>query len=154
MHVSPSSLSFQGTLEVLMFSTPLCDACANGTWRLPLAADCACAQGVQYELQVGVASASFALVQDALARALATQLGLVPPQVLLWNASAVGDETNVLLELLPLLPPWLSDEDVLNLTTRLLASTGVAAWSRLYGGITVRCDARFGWDGRRTRSKA
>jgi hypothetical protein len=135
---------FQGTLEVLMFSTPLCDACAADTWRLPLAADCACAQGVQYELQVGVASASFAAVQDALARALAAQLGLALPQLLLWNASAAGDETNVLLELLPLLPPSLPDADVHNLTARLLASCGVAAWSRLYGGITVRCHPR--WD--------
>ena len=129
---------------MLMFSTPLCDACAAGTWRLPLAADCACAQGVQYELQVGVASASFAAVQDALTRALAAQLGLALPQLLLWNASAAGDETNVLLELLPLLPPSLPDADVHNLTARLLASCGVAAWSQLYGGITVRCHAR--WD--------
>jgi hypothetical protein len=125
-------------LEALVFSTPLCDACAANTRRLPLAADCACAEGLPYELQIGVAAGVFQ--QELFARALAARLALLPPQVLVLNISAVGDATRVQLELLPMALPMLGLDAVMNATGTLVAS-GADAWAQAFGGITVRCMA-------------
>jgi hypothetical protein len=125
-------------LEALVFSTPLCDACAANTRRLPLAADCACAEGLPYELQIGVAAGAFE--QELFARALAARLALLPPQVLVLNISAVGDATRVQLELLPMALPMLGLDAVMNATGTLVAS-GADVWAQAFGGITVRCVA-------------
>ena len=131
-----------GRREVMLVSTPLCDPCAAGLLRLPLAADCACAVGAPYEAQVGVATPLFDF--GSFARALAAQLGLQLPQIAMLNASAYGDVTHVWLALLPLRPPALPSDATLNLTAALVTSgLPPATWAQPFGGFAVRLFVRL-----------
>ena len=123
---------------MLLFSTPLCDACPAGWRRLALRADCACAAGLPFGVRLGITLRLYAA--EPFARALATLLALQPQQVALLAATAHGDATDVQLELLPLLPPALRDAAVSNLTAALVAagSPDAAAWAQPFGGFTVR----------------
>ena len=141
-HLLTPCLRTQGSLEVLLFSTPLCDPCPAEWRRLALRADCACAAGLPFGVRLGITLRLFAA--EPFARVLAALLALQPQQVALLAATAHGDATDVQLELLPLLPSALPDAAISNLTAALVAagSPDAAAWAQPFGGFTVRRHAR------------
>lgn len=166
----PLSIVFvraQARLEVLLFTTKLCDPCLAGR-RLPLASDCACAVGSPFQVRVGVLADDFD--SRRFVRSLSSYLGLLPSQVLvtnvttygdpalvgdeylsggeiklanLTNVTAFSDKTLVVFELLPLRPPWFLDLENVQLTSGVVNSTLVPSdqpspWPGTFGGVLVR----------------